>query len=124
MTERAFNNYLNEIMNAIDALKNHHDESSRKTFLNNGRWAMRLLEKYFKDKDYNIRRWLNGKPCVFTSDKTGHKMEINIGPSREALYYFLVFCKKIAENQEISNDLREYLALLITRSCFKEWDEC
>ena len=124
MTERAFNNYLNEIMNATDALKNHHDEPSRKTFLNNGRWAMRLLEKYFKDKDYNIRRWLNGKPCVFTSDKTGRKMEINIRPDREALYYFLVFCKKIAENQEISNDLREYLTLLITRSCSKEWDEC
>ena len=82
------------------------------------------MKKYFKDKDYNIRRWLNGKPCVFTSDKTGRKMEINIGPDREALYYFLVFCKKIAENQEISNDLREYLTLLITRSCSKEWDEC
>ena len=124
MTERAFNNYLNEIMNATDALKNHHDEQSSKTFLNNGRWAMRLLEKHFKDKDYNIRRWLNGKPCVFTSDKTRHKMEINIGPDREAIYYFLVFCKKIAENQEISNDLREYLTLIITRSCSKEWDEC
>ena len=34
--------------------------------------------------------------------------------------------QKIAENKEISDDFREFLALLITRSCVadEDWEEC
>ena len=92
MNFRIFNNYMNAVMNAIDAQHNHLDEQAELTFTNNGKWALHKLEKIFKDNDQNIRRWLNMKPCVFTSDKTGKKVEISIGNDREALYYFLVFC--------------------------------
>jgi len=98
---RAFNNYMNEIVNATDAQHNHLDEKAEITFTNNGKWALHKLEKMFKDKDRNIRRFLNRKPCVFTSDKMGKKIEINIGNDREALYYFLVFCYRINNKQEI-----------------------
>ena len=91
MNFRIFNNYMNAVMNAIDAQHNHLDEQAEITFTNNGKWALHKLEKIFKDKDQNIRRFLNGKPCIFTSDKTGKKVEISIGNDREALYYFLVF---------------------------------
>ena len=72
----------------------------------------------------HIRRWLNAKPCVYVSDRTGQRIEIDIGNEREAIYYFLIFCKKIANNQEISEDFRDYIALIISRSNSKNWEEC
>lgn len=126
MNFRIFNNYMNAVMNVIDAQHNHLDEQAETTFTNNGKWALHKLEKIFKDKDQNIRRFLNGKTCVFTSDKTGKKVEISIGNDREALYYFLVFCYRINNKQEISEDFRDYLAIVITRRCVadEDWEEC
>ena len=126
MNFRIFNNYMNAVVNAIDAQHNHLDGQAEITFTNNGKWALHKLEKIFKDKEQNIRRWLNGKSCVFTSDRTGQRIEIIIGPDREALYYFLIFCKKITEKEVISEDLRNYVAFLISRSTVRdeEWEEC
>ncbi len=87
MNYRAFCNYMSTIQNAIDAEHNHHPGNSEITFRNNGKWALRLLEKIYADKDRNLRRWLNGKPCRFTSDITGRMVEITIGNDLEALYY-------------------------------------
>ncbi len=126
MNFRIFNNYMNTVVNAIDAQHNHLDGQAEITFTNNGKWALHKLEKIFKDKEQNIRRWLNGKSCVFTSDRTGQRIEIIIGPDREALYYFLIFCKKITEKEVISEDLRNYVAFLISRSTVRDedWEEC
>ena len=126
MNFRIFNNYMNAVMNAIDAQHNHLDEQAETTFTNNGKWALHKLEKIFEDKDQNIRRWLNGKPCVLTSDIMGNRMEIGIGKDREALYCFLVFCYRINNKQEICEDFRDYLAIVITRSCAtdEDWEEC
>lgn len=123
MNFRAFNNYMNTVQNAIDAGHNHHPNDCEKAFENHGRWALHLLEKVFDDKDQNIRRWLNGKPCRFTSDRTGRPIEIRIGDDREAIYYFLIFCKRINNKQEISEDFRDYLSYLISRSVFGEVGE-
>ncbi len=120
MNFRAFNNYMSVVMNAIDAQYNYHEKTAEISFTNNGKWALHSLERIFKDKDQNIRRWLHGKPCVFKSDRTGERMQIKIGSDREALYYFLIFCKKIADKQEISEDFRDFVALLITRSCVED----
>ena len=122
MNFRIFNNYMNTVVNAIDAQHNHLDGQAEITFTNNGKWALHKLEKIFKDKEQNIRRWLNGKSCVFTSDRTGQRIEIIIGPDREALYYFLIFCKKITEKEVVSEDLRNYVAFLISRSAVRDED--
>lgn len=120
MNYRAFCNYMSTIQNAIDAEHNHHPGNSEITFQNNGKWALRLLEKVYVDKDQNIRRWLNGKPCRFTSDITGRMVEVTIGNDWETLYYFLTFCKKLCTKQEISDEFREYLAYLTARSVYGE----
>lgn len=126
MNFRAFTNYLNAIMNAIDAQDHHHEQNAEQTFENNGRWALNRLEKIFKDKHQNLRRWLNMKPGVFISDRTGQRIEIEIGRAREAIYMFLVFCKRIEERKEITEEFRDQLALVITRSCTadEDWEEC
>lgn len=120
MNYRAFCNYMSTIQNAIDAEHNHHPENSEITFQNNGKWALRLLEKIYTDKDQNLRRWLNAKPCRFTSDITGRTVEITIGNDLEALYYFMEFCRKLNSKQEISDEFREYLAYLTARSVYGE----
>lgn len=79
MNFKAFKNYMSTVMNAIDSQNNHLNKNAETTFANNGKWALNSLERIFKDKNHNIRRWLKGKPCVFRSDKTGEKMEIRIG---------------------------------------------
>ena len=126
MTYKAFNNYLNEILNGNDAMQNHHEKNVEQRFLNNERWALHSLEKHFKDKHHNLLRWLNGKQCTFRSDKTGQMVEISIGKDREAIYLFLIFCRDIEEKKTISEEFRDYLALVITRSCIpdEDWEEC
>ena len=65
---------------------------------------------------------------VYTMKKGGEpkKVEISIGNDREALCYFLVFCYRINNKQEVSEDFRDYLAIVITRSCVadEDWEEC
>ena len=87
MNIKVFNNYINTIMNAINSEKNGLDEETSKVFNQHGRWALHRLEKLMIDKDQSIRRWLTGKLCVFTNDKTNKRIEVNIGGDREALYY-------------------------------------
>ena len=124
MNIKKFDNFMNVIENSIDAGSNQHEKKAGMTFIQNGKWALHYLESVFEDKEHNIRRWLNAKPCVYVSDRTGQRIEIDIGNEREALYYFLIFCKKIANNQEISEDFRDYIALIISRSNSKDWEEC
>lgn len=126
MNDKAFCNYLNTILNAINAQDNLKDKRDGLTFTEHGRWALNRLEKIFKDKHQNLRRWLNMKPCVFISDRTGQRIEIEIGRDREALYMFLVFCKRIEERKEITDQFRDQRALVITCSCTadEDWEEC
>lgn len=126
MNYKAFNNYLNTVLNAIYAQDEHLEKKDEQTFTEHGRWALNRLETIFCDKKQNLRRWLNGKPCGFTSDRTGEKIEIDVGRDREARYYFLVFCYRMNTKQEIDADFRDYLALVITRSCTadEDWEEC
>ena len=122
MNYKAFLNYMLMIENAIDSQYNHHDQKAATTFEQSGRWALRSLEEIFLDEDENIRRWLNAKPCIFTSDKTGKRIQIRLGRDRDALYYFLIFCKKLHDKEEIDQTFRDCLALIISRSCFGDDD--
>lgn len=76
----------------------------------------RTVVRHFDDQDKNLKRWMLGKPCRFISPVTGTEIEVEIGKDVEALYYFLLFCYKINNNEEISEDFTDYLALVIARS--------
>jgi hypothetical protein len=94
------------------------------TFEQSRIWAMNRLKDIFHDEDGNLERWLNGERCVFRPIQKAEFMEIRIGNDVEALYYFLCFCDKLNTHQRISEDFRDYLSLLITRSCSEYWEEC
>ena len=124
MNYKKFCNYLTAIINAENARENQHDEEARATFEQNRIWALNRLKDIFNDEDGNLERWLNGECCVFRPSKEAELKSINIGNDIEALYNFLCFCYKLNTNQRISEDFRDYLALLIARSCSECWEEC
>ena len=124
MNVRAFNNYMNAIENSIDAQHNHLDKKGSEAFIKIESWALQKLEAVFDDTEQNIRRWLNAKPCVFKSWRTGERIEVRIGNDREALFYFLIFANRVKKGIDIGDDFRNNLALLITRSCAECWEEC
>ena len=86
-----------------------------------------LLEygkKIFADHDDNIQRWLDGRTCICVNPNTHRIIEYKIGNDCEALYYFLMLCKRINHRKSVSDEYREYLAFLITRSNCPNWEEC
>lgn len=78
----------------------------------------------FLDHSDNIERWLDGKPCKYINPQTHQMIECKIGDDYEALYYFLKFCKMINQKKKVSEVYVDYLALLITRSNYPDWEEC
>lgn len=87
------------------------------------RFIYKKLIREFDDQNKNLKRWLLGQKCVFTHPVTNNTIEIEIGKDIEALYYFLLFCYKINNEEEISEDFRDYLALVISRSVYRD-DDC
>ena len=119
LSEKQFNNYLNVVINAIDAGDNHHDDLSVKTFNDHGRWALHQLEvKCSDEKRQNIRRWLNGKECVCDNPTTGEHECRMIGYDCAALYRFLVYCDKLDRGEEPDEVFVEFLMDLIRASLF------
>ena len=50
MNYKAFNNYLNTVLNAIYAQDEHLEKKDEQTFTEHGRWALNRLETIFCDK--------------------------------------------------------------------------
>lgn len=73
----------------------------------------------FDDRNRNLKRWLLGSPCVYKHPVTGNIIDVEIGKDIEALYYFLLLCYKINNEEPVSNDFSDYLALVISRSLYQ-----
>lgn len=78
------------------------------------------VESVFMDLDNNFRRWLSLQPCVFDHPITHNHTEIVIGDDCEAIFHFLVYCRKIHKGEPIDEDFSDYLAYLISRSVYTE----
>lgn len=124
MNYKLFCNYLDAIRNGVNAIDNGATSRDKSGFERHARWSLESLERVFDDRNKNIRRFLEKKPGIFKSDRTGEMIEIPLGKDTEALYGFLLFCKRINNGCEIDEDFRDYLALLITKSNSEEWEEC
>lgn len=114
MSLREFDYYIRQM------LKNNEDDSDSTACLTKKpfRFIYKKLIREFDDKDKNLKRWLLGKPCIYTHPITENEIPVEVGRDIEALYYFLLFCYKINNAEEISEDFRDYLALVLSRSVY------
>lgn len=111
MNLNVFGRYISELT------KEDENDDSLKARISR-RKIYNTLVRVFDDQDKNIKRWLLGKPCIFYHPETEQYMTIEIGRDIEALYYFLLFCYKLNNLEEVSEDFRDYLALVISRSVY------
>lgn len=125
MTNREFERLMTAVYNGYNAADKRVNVSTREEFLRHGKWALGVLKGYFHDTDRNIERWLQGEKCVFLGIVTKAPAEIQVGSDLEAFFYFMRFYKMQKEGRKPDEDFVDYMALLITRSCYeKEWEEC
>jgi len=122
MNQHEFNHYMVAILNGME--NKVGEDATGSTMKQHSRWAYKECVKLFKDYDGNIKRWLNGRPCIIRNNDTQRIIEVEIGNDLEALYYFLIFCFKRNNHQKINDDFLNYLAYIISRSTNKSWDEC
>lgn len=83
-----------------------------------------MLVREFYDRDRNLKRWLLGKTCIYYHTGTKQWITVEIGKDVEAIYYFLLFCKKMNNYEHISDEFSDYLALVISRSVYQYDEEC
>ena len=77
---------------------------------------MNAVAESFFDRDRNFRRWLALEKCIFRNPMTDDYVAVSIGDDPEAVYYFLLFCKKINCREDIDEAFTEYLQYLINKS--------
>lgn len=119
-----FSRYMTAILNGYEAMRDDTDPRVKEVRINHARWAFKKCTAMFNDKRENLRRWLDGEPCVFVSPVTGALIEIEIGEDFDAMFHFLEFCRKQNNREPIDDDFCDYLALLITKSQRRCCEEC
>ena len=70
---------MTAILNGYEAMRDDTDPRVKEVRINHARWAFKKCTAMFNDKRENLRRWLDGEPCVFVSPVTGALIEIEIG---------------------------------------------
>lgn len=88
------------------------------------RKGYRRCVEEFDDRDRNLKRWLMNRDCVFISPRTDQIISIKVGRDIEALYYFLLFCYKLNNRIEVSEEFQDYLALVLSRSQYQDDGVC
>ncbi len=74
------------------------------------------VEGAFNDRERNFRRWLALEKCVFRNPLTDAWVAVSVGDRAEAIYHFLLFCKRLNYRDTTAKALTEYLQYLIDRS--------
>lgn len=109
-----------------DALRRAYKYKSAHILNPKEKWAKDALdfekevEESMADKDHNFRRWIRLEACGFTHPATGNDITVEIGDDHEAIYNFLLYCKRINRGIPLDDDFASYLAYLISRSVHGE----
>lgn len=77
---------------------------------------MNAVADSFCDYNRNFRRWLALDKCIFRNPMTNEYVAVSIGDDPEAVYCFLLFCKKLNCREDIDETFTGYLQYLINRS--------
>ncbi len=68
----------------------------------------------FDDREENLKWWLKEQPCVFISPRNGKMLSVEVRKDAEAIYYFLLFCRKLNRHEEVNDDFADYLSYLLS----------
>lgn len=110
---------LQEFAKCIGRMTVNGNEKNLSLSDRNFRKIYQYCMEVFNDRDKNLKRWLLGKPCIFCHPQTEQYLTVDIGQDIEALYYFLLYCYKLNNQLEISEDFSDYLALVLSRSQYR-----
>ena len=114
--------FSNKLTRYKDSLRRAYRLREKGRLNPNEKWARDALAfadevgNTMADKDGNFRRWLRLETCGFRHPVTGNDITVEIGDDHEAIYNFLLYCKRINCGIPLDDDFSSYLAYLISRS--------
>ena len=112
-----FNRYMIAIANGCGIVEENISSEAKQTIIEHGHWAYQKVKEMFNDECNNLGRWLSGEPCLVKHPRRENTYaEIEVGDDHEALYYFLEYCRKLAANERMSDELIGHVLLIVTRS--------
>lgn len=114
---------LHEFDYAVRQMTANYDEYDSESVIQIKKKPFRSIYKRcvheFDDRNRNLKRWLLGKPCTYKHPFTENTVDVEVGKDIEALYYFLLYCYKLNNNEHISDEFGDYLALVLCRSQYQ-----
>ena len=112
-----FSRYMIAIANGCGIVEENIRSEAKQKIIEHGHWAYQKVKEMFNDECDNLKRWLSGEPCLVKHpNKENTYAEIEVGDDHEALYYFLEYCRKLAADERMSDELIGHVLLIVTRS--------
>ncbi len=112
-----FSRYMIAIANGCGIVEENISSEAKQTIIEHGHWAYQKVKEMFNDERNNLGRWLSGEPCLVKHPRRENTYaEIEVGDDHEALYYFLEYCRKLAANERMSDELIGHVLLIVLRS--------
>lgn len=112
-----FSRYMIAIANGCGIVEENISNEAKQKIIEHGHWAYQKVKEMFNDECNNLGRWLSGEPCLVKHPRRENTYaEIEVGDDHEALYYFLEYCRKLAADERMSDELIGHVLLIVLRS--------
>ena len=99
----------------VEYIKAHRKDNKHSESAAVARKLSRQLREVLCDEQDNLNRWLERRPCIVRSPwEEGREQEVMIRNDTEALYYFLLYCRKVNLRERISEEFADYVAYILS----------
>lgn len=99
----------------VEYIKAHRKDKKHSESAAVARKLSRQLREVLCDEQDNLNRWLERRPCIIRSPwEEGREQEVMIRNDTEALYYFLLYCRKVNLRERISEEFADYVAYILS----------
>ena len=99
----------------VEYIKAHRKDKKHSESAAVARKLSKQLREVLCDEQDNLNRWLERRPCIVRSPwEEGREQEVMIRNDTEALYYFLLYCRKVNLRERISEEFADYVAYILS----------